>query len=494
MLTINTQIPTLARPHIRALVKAHPGWLAFITSTKGKLSAQARNSELIEFALMHPSLAAEIELILQASHNVLGSAPANNVNPDDLADDIVADMTEMGPDETSSGGEKTFGLDDILGAVDQFLSPLVRGEIGKALGPVIDAANRGPVEVERIVEVAAGEGPRVVAGPKARRDKRTTFRALFPSKAKDAWRDAPITLWAGVAAPAIDPFYVVNHLQMALAATALERGTNFWLNGPAGTGKSTLPEQLCAAVGRPITRIGMTRQTDVETLVGGFGLVDGATVWQDGVLVKAMRCPGMVILIDELTFAPAGVQAIIQLVADDHRTLTLPTGEVVKAADGVVFCVADNTNGSGDEGGLYAGTNVSNAALVTRFKRMITINYLTPTEEAEALANHTSCPLPAARHLADFVAECRRLPTLAGVVISLRQMVGFTQTVQDGFSSKEAFITAISSRMPATERATIEAKADLAWNSTFEALIHSKAVPATPSDSAASKAFGDNVY
>jgi MoxR-like ATPase len=238
----------------------------------------------------------------------------------------------------------------------------------------------------------------------------------------------------------------------------------------------------------------MTRQTEVEKLVGGPGLRNGATIWEDGSLIKAMRQPGTVILIDELTFAPAGVQAIIQLVADDHRSITLDTGEVVKAADGVVFVVADNTTGSGDEGGLYAGTNISNAALVTRFKRMIVVDYLSAQKEAEALANHTACPLPAAKHLADFVAQARRLPALQGVVVSLRQMVGFVQCVQDGFSSKDAFMTTISSRMPATEKAAIEALADLAWNASFEALVHSKPVPAQPSNSPAAKAFGDEVY
>ena len=102
-------------------------------------------------------------------------------------------------------------------------------------------------------------------------------------------------------------------------------------------------------------------------------------------------------------------------------------------------CVADNTAGAGDEGGFYAGTNISNVALVTRFKRMILVDYLSPQKEAEALANHTACPLVAARHMADFVAQARRLPALQGVVISLRQMIGFTQMVQDGFNAKDAF-------------------------------------------------------
>jgi MoxR-like ATPase len=492
MLTVSTQIPTIARGQVRSLVKGHADWHLYLLE-KGLISAAARNADLLDFALRYPDLTAKIEAILR-----LSPAGVQSDGPDTMVDD--SDDNEAASEAPAAPATAGFQVDGILASVDQLLSPLVRGEIAKALDPVITAANRGPVEVERIieveriVEVAPGEGPRVPAAPKARRDKKVTFRTLWPSRAKDTWRDAPITLWTGATAPAADPFYVVDHVQMALAATAVERGTNFWLAGPAGTGKSTLPEQLAAAVGRPFVKIGMTRQTEVESLVGGMGLRNGATVWEDGVLVRAMRQPGTIILIDELTFAPAGVQAIIQLVADDHRSLTLPTGEVVKAADGVVFVVADNTTGSGDEGGLYAGTNISNAALVTRFKRMITVDYLSAQKEAEALANHTKCPMPAARHLTDFVAQARRLPALAGVVISLRQMVGFVQCVQDGFSSKDAFETTISSRMPATEKAAVEALADLAWNQSFEALVHNTPLPAKPSNSAAARAFGDEQF
>ena len=497
MLTQNTQIPTAVRGQIRALVKAHPDWHNFI-GAQGLISASAKNADLLNFALRYPALTAQIEAILN-----LTSADAQADGPETMMEDATMNEPVLIDDEYRSHdqlGGATYKLDSVLATIDQFLSPLVRNELSKALDPVIAAANKPAVEIERIVEVervvevAPGEGPRVASLPKARKDKRTTFRTLYPSRAKDAWRDAPLTLWTGARSPMVDPFYVTDHTQMALLMTAIERGTNVWLAGPAGTGKSTKPEQACAMLGRPFTKIGMTRQTEVESLVGGMGLRNGATVWEDGALVRAMRQPGMVILIDELTFAPAGVQAIIQLVADDHRSITLPTGEVVTAAEGVVFVVADNTTGSGDEGGLYAGTNISNAALVTRFKRMIVVDYLSAQKEAEALANHTACPLPAAKHLADFVAECRRLPTLDGVVISLRQMVGFVQCVQDGFNSKEAFIATISSRMPATERATIEAKCDLAWNASFEALVHNKPVPATPSDSAASNAFADTQY
>jgi hypothetical protein len=99
--------------------------------------------------------------------------------------------------------------------------------------------------------------------------------------------------------------------------------------------------------------------------------------------------------------------------------------------------------------------------------------------------------MPAARHLADFVAQARRLPALQGVVISLRQMVGFVQMMQDGFDTKYSFATTISSRMPSVEKAAMEALADLAWSTTFEALINGNAVPVAPSNSAAASAFND---
>jgi len=287
----------------------------------------------------------------------------------------------------------------------------------------------------------------------------------------------------------------VDHVQMAILATAVERGTNVWFTGPSGTGKSTIAKQFCATVGRPFVRIGMTDQTEINDLVGGMAMVNGSTVWQDGALTRAMRQPGTVILIDELTFARAGVQAIIQNVADEHRMLTIDaTGEVVKAADGVVFVVADNTAGAGDEGGLYAGTNVSNVACVNRFGRMVLVDYLSAQREAEAVANHTACPIAAARHLADFVAQARRLPALQGVIISIRQMVAFVQCCQDGLTSKDAFNVAISSRMPATERAALETLATLSWSETFDALVNGTTVPATPSNSAASNAFADEQF
>ena len=63
MLTVSTPIPTSLRGKIRALVKAHAGWHGFLAE-KNIISANARNADLIEFALRHPTLANWIELML----------------------------------------------------------------------------------------------------------------------------------------------------------------------------------------------------------------------------------------------------------------------------------------------------------------------------------------------------------------------------------------------------------------------------------------------
>jgi hypothetical protein len=63
MLTQTTQIPTHARGKVRALVKAHKDFTAFLLE-KDLISARAKNKDLIEFALRHPGLVAQIEAIL----------------------------------------------------------------------------------------------------------------------------------------------------------------------------------------------------------------------------------------------------------------------------------------------------------------------------------------------------------------------------------------------------------------------------------------------
>jgi MoxR-like ATPase len=260
-----------------------------------------------------------------------------------------------------------------------------------------------------------------------------------------------------------DPTYQVDPETMAQVVTAAERGELVWMTGPMGSGKGSLATEFAARTGREYIRIGFHRATEILDLQGQPEPVPGEThgsrmQWVDKAFVQAIRRPGMVILLDEPTTAPPGTFAWFQTILD-NRTVTLPTGEVVHFADGVVIMIADNTAGYGDETGAYAGTGPANAALVDRAVRVVLVDYLDPKKEALALNKRTGLPFPAAERLADFAHLVRVEAAKAGGEarpLSYRRLVAFAQaTYRDKFEVATAWkITALNSR-PTADRETL---------------------------------------
>jgi hypothetical protein len=500
-LTYETSIPAAVRGNVRAYVKSRKEWDSYCAA-HDIVSREAKNAQLVAFAIDY-GYAAGVEQLMS---NAMPSAPHAVAGIDEPDYDLIVPESPESPendplvtygDEPLPESEAVMlASDNILSAVDQFLSPFVRAEIEKALAPVIAAANKPALvrEVEKIVHLAPqpvapkGETPYATKGNEVELGKLFGFRGAHAKKRVHLWESHG-------AAPAVDPYFVVDPYRMAMIATAFDRGENVWLVGPGGSGKTTMPQQFCAYTNRPFVRINFTRNSHTDDMTGGQGVKNGNSGWEDGVLIQAMRRPGTVILLDEITLAPAGVQGLFQGCADEHRTYTLPTGEKVVAAAGVVFCVADNTAGNGDDTGLYHGTNPANGALVNRFARMLRVEYMSVATEAAALHNHTKAPLAACMYLAEFVARVRALPAMENAIMSLRNMCAFTRVVIDGFSVAEAADVTILSRMVATERATVETLFTLQWNEDFATLMAggALAVPANPNGYADGGAFDDNV-
>ena len=69
-----------------------------------------------------------------------------------------------------------------------------------------------------------------------------------------------------------------------------------FVTGLSGNGKTLMVEQCCAKLKRECYRVNITRQTDEDDLLGGFRLIDGNTVWQDGPVVSAMKNGGVLLL------------------------------------------------------------------------------------------------------------------------------------------------------------------------------------------------------
>ena len=182
-------------------------------------------------------------------------------------------------------------------------------------------------------------------------------------------------------APAIDPAYVWNVEALAQLGAADVTGMNAWAFGHAGTGKTEGVRQYAARLGRPFVRIPIDRTTEPQEIIGQeMPRKGGGMEWRDGKLTRAFRVPHCVILIDEPTLLRSGSLAVFQT-ALDTREIHLPTGEVVKAADGVFIVACDNTAGCGDDSGRYVDTAAVNVAFMDRFAFRVEFSFLPASSE-----------------------------------------------------------------------------------------------------------------
>ncbi len=159
---------------------------------------------------------------------------------------------------------------------------------------------------------------------------------------------------------------------------------NLLLIGPAGSGKTTVIEQVAARLGWPVWAVSCSGKVRASHWFGTFALRDGATVWQDGPLALALRHGG-IFLADEITrLDPAEQMALVRVL--DGSEVTIPeTGEVIRPHKLFRFVGTGNSGGFGDETGAYVGERVSSFAFLDRFLKM-EVDYLGKDDELLLIA------------------------------------------------------------------------------------------------------------
>lgn len=152
------------------------------------------------------------------------------------------------------------------------------------------------------------------------------------------------------------------------------------VTGPTGCGKTTMIMQAHIRNNKPIYRVNVTSETDEDSLMGGFRLKNGETVYQDGPVLEAMK-NGATLLLDELDLALPNKILCLQSILEGEPYLVKRDNRIVHPADGFTVVATANTKMNGDASGSYIGTQIMNAAFRDRFPLIIEHRYPHAEEE-----------------------------------------------------------------------------------------------------------------
>jgi len=157
-----------------------------------------------------------------------------------------------------------------------------------------------------------------------------------------------------------------------------------FITGLSGNGKTFSVEQACAQLGRELIRVNITIETDEDDLIGGFRLVDGATVWHNGPVIEALQ-RGAILLLDEIDLASNKILCL-QSILEGNGVFLKKIGKFVRPSAGFNVIATANTKGKGSDDGRFIGTNVLNEAFLERFPVTFEQEYPTPANEVKIVA------------------------------------------------------------------------------------------------------------
>lgn len=357
-------------------------------------------------------------------------------------------------------------IGEALAPASPHMTPHLAQMLPGLIRPYVEAATRGPrVIVKTVVKtIANGEGDASSAAPSVNVLRSTPLFQAFglrkgdaPSAFRYAFENVRVNVCDYAEAPAIDLGYMWNVEALTQLGAADATGMNAWAFGHAGTGKTEGVRQYAARLGRPFVRIPIDRTTEPQEIIGQeMPRKGGGMEWRDGKLTRAFRVPHCVILIDEPTLLRSGSLAVFQT-ALDTREIHLPTGEVVRAAEGVFIVACDNTAGCGDDSGRYVNTAAVNVAFMDRFAFRVEFSFLPASSEISMLASHTGVKPECARLMVEYASLTRSNADAGKLTMGLtpRRLICWAKAVRVGVSSAKAFQSCVVASASPEDRETI---------------------------------------
>lgn len=261
--------------------------------------------------------------------------------------------------------------------------------------------------------------------------------------------------------PEVDDRYVWNIDLLKKVITGLALNKNVLLWGYHGTGKTSVIKQICARTQRPFIRKQHTINMQESDVLGQWTVKEGNTVFQLGPLAMAM-IHGWVYCADEYDFAMPSVLAVYQPVMEGEPLMIAdapPEFRKITPHPDFRFVATGNTNGTGDESGLYQGTMIQNSANYSRFGITVEVEYMEPAIEEAILISQTKIDKIAAGKIVKLANKIRDMfkEGKISTTISPREMITAAQLgIAYGAEWKLGMELAFSNRLSRVDKKVLE--------------------------------------
>ena len=257
-----------------------------------------------------------------------------------------------------------------------------------------------------------------------------------------------------VPTPSDNYVYDIDELKDVVLAIEMK------IPGHKGAGKTELFEQIAARTNRPMIRVQHTVNTEESHIVGQWTVKGGQTVFELGPLPMAML-NGWMYVADEYDFALPSVLSVYQAVLEGKSLMIKEAdaeNRLIKPHPNFRFCATGNTNGSGDETGLYQGTNLQNSANYDRFGMVIHKKYMKKQAESQILQNQVGLTKEDADKLVEFATLVRDAYDGAKIsdVISPRTLIYAARIGVMRASFRKGITLAFTNKMSRVDREVVD--------------------------------------
>jgi len=212
--------------------------------------------------------------------------------------------------------------------------------------------------------------------------------------------------------PAFDPDYLFHESSRDMVVWFLSpqgQQEPLYVFGPTGCGKTSCIKQLAARLNYPVFEVTGHGRLEFADLVGHLTVKDGNMAFEYGPLALAMRY-GAIILLNEIDLTSPEIAAGLNSVLDGSPLCIAENGgEIIQPHPMFRFVATANTNGAGDDTGLYQGTQRQNLAWLDRFT-ICEVGYPDVTVEKKLLFQRfPSLPETLCATMVDYANEVRKL-------------------------------------------------------------------------------------